>query len=358
MDLPLHLPAQVTVTNYQKSSIGHLRKYTFGYPQEIDRIFLRLQAGDHADQRRVPGGADPLQEFPAIGSNAPERFEVDTTVQALGARRVQDPFAFAGLQGLHRYRQDVGGDPGCPSFRLHQQSAIEGSLSVVESETVKGVHPHRYPREPGGPPSENSRLGAVRVHNIGVDPPQTGDQAKQGEEVVDRIEFPAEAGNEVDPVFGVFAGPGIEDAAGAGHQVNLEPVGREVAAGVQGVQLGAAQFQPGDQVGHPQAAPGAVAGRSHARTPAATGAQIFSDASVPSRMASSMEHLERQPEPIGHDPPAQMDRLALVVDHVHAVGDQDHHEAGDHAEAQRQRLEEAGQEKPDAEQHQTQAYRM
>ena len=171
-DLLLDRRAQDPVPGEEKLRFRHAPGDERGRPDEIHRVFLRFEAGDHADQRprRVETeGADrrlPVDPRPRVAR------DLDPAADEAGALAGEEAERNALVEVGLRHRDDVGRPPGRQPLERDVKPAHARPLARVKAKAVHGVDHHRHPREPRRRASEDARLAAVRVddHRGGAGP--------------------------------------------------------------------------------------------------------------------------------------------------------------------------------------------
>ncbi len=139
-------------------------------------------------------------------------------------------------------------------FDQAQQPVQPGRLVVVEDQAVQGVDHDRRPRRSGRQPAEHAGLRAVRVDDVVPAPLDQAVDLGQRDQVREGVNAASELGNDHQ----------VRRLARAREQVALRPlvdsrrqghleVGQSIEAldAQQGVLLGPADDQPGDQVQDP-----------------------------------------------------------------------------------------------------------
>src|ERR1017187_4642441 len=247
-------PAPRAVTHEKEFGAGTLPDEVWGDVQQVVMSFELEKAGDHANDEIVGREAE---------TGAPDRV-VLSVEKRLEGESAEDAGVLAGLaeaggevlagHGL-RHADVMSGERGGEALGAEKNLVGQGALKRPERGAVNGMDDDRNAGAMGGPAPQNSRLAAVGVDDVRPGGAKNPSQSKQGQEVVEGMDG-ADQGRDdgkdlrarleggEQGTFRPGGGTGQEGHFHAGTLLQAENGG-------DGVFLGAANDQPGDDVGDP-----------------------------------------------------------------------------------------------------------
>ena len=145
------------------------------------------------------------------------------------------------------------GETADVAFGTGEDGVGEGTLKIAKGRAVNMVNDVRYAGATGGHAAKDTRLAAVGVDNVRFLRAQERYQLSQREEVFQRMHGPDQFGHNGqqagNPGGGGFQGTFRSDGRPR-DQLDFEPgLLAQAVDGGQGVFLGAAHNEPGDEVG-------------------------------------------------------------------------------------------------------------